>query len=154
GLALSANNNSAVATASFDNVSITLPPPGYTLSASPANVSVAQGANITSTISVVPRNGFNGSVSLSASGLPSGVTAAFSPTSTANTSTLTLTASGTAPIGTTSVTITGTAGLLTSSTTISLIVNSVGSFTLSASPSNLSVLQAANGTSTITVTPQ
>src|SRR5260370_31887483 len=35
GLAVSANNNSTLATASFDNVSIILPPPNYTLSASP-----------------------------------------------------------------------------------------------------------------------
>src|SRR6266852_5018942 len=127
------------------------PAPGFALSTLPSSLTITQGGSGTSTITVVPRNGFNGSVGLSASGLPSGITASFNPTSTANTSTLTLTASGTASIGTTNVTITGTAGQLTSTTTVSLTVNSVGTFTLSASPNNLSVFQAASGASTITV---
>jgi len=89
----------------------------YTLSASPSSLTVTQGSNGTSTITVNPTGGFTGSVALSASGLPSGVTAAFSPTSTTTTSTLTLTASstattGTATTGTATVTVTGTSGTL------------------------------------------
>src|SRR6185312_12088083 len=51
--------------------------PDYTLSASPASLTVTQGTAGTSTITVNPVNGFTGSVSLSASGLPAGVTASF-----------------------------------------------------------------------------
>ena len=130
------------------------PSPGFLLSTSPSGVTVTQGGSATSTISVVPRNGFSGSVSLSASGLPSGVTASFNPSSTTNTSTVTFTASGAATVGTSNVTITGTAGALTATTTVSLTVNPVGTFTLSASSSNVSVSEGGNGTSTITVTPQ
>ena len=122
GLAVSANNNSVVATASFDNVSITQPPPSYTLSASPPGVTVGPGSSGASTITVIPRNGFSGSVNLSASGLPSGVTASFNPASTGSTSALTLTASANATVGTSNVTITGTSGSLTSSTTISVTI--------------------------------
>jgi bacterial leucyl aminopeptidase len=67
---------------------------------------------------------------LTASGLPSGVTAAFSPnpiTPPANssaTSTLTLTVSGTATIGTSTVTVTGTSGSLVHTTPIALTVSS------------------------------
>jgi regulation of enolase protein 1 (concanavalin A-like superfamily) len=88
-------------------------------------LTVTQGATGTSTITVTPQNGFNGSVSLSASGLPSGVTASFNPgstTSATNTSTLTLTASSTATTGTATVTVTGTSGSLTKTTTISLTI--------------------------------
>src|SRR5436309_3311199 len=72
----------------------------FSLSASPASVSVTQGGSTSSTITVNPVNGFNGSVSLSASGLPAGVTASFNPASTTGNSTLTLTASGAATRGT------------------------------------------------------
>src|SRR6266487_2251642 len=130
------------------------PPPSFTLSASPSSLSMTQGASGASTITVTPQNGFNGNVSLSASGLPSGVTASFNPSSTASTSTLTLTASGTAATGTVTVTVTGSSGSLANTTTVSLTVNPQGNFTLSASPSSLSITQGASGASTITVSPQ
>jgi subtilase family serine protease len=123
----------------------------YSLSASPNSVSVAQGAKGNSTITIAPLNGFSGSVSLSATGLPTGVTAAFNPTSTTTTSTLTLTASTTASLGTVTITITGTSGALSHSTTLSLTVTG---FALSASPSSLSLARSGHVASTITVTPQ
>jgi len=45
--------------------------PSYTLAASPASLSVAQGGSGTSTITATGVNGFTGSVTLAASGLPS-----------------------------------------------------------------------------------
>ena len=99
------------------------PTPTFVLSVSPSSLTITQGASGTSTITVTPQNGFNGNVSLSASGLPSGVSASFNPTSTTSMSTLTLTASGTSATGTVTVTITGTSGSLSSPTTISLTVN-------------------------------
>jgi len=129
------------------------PAPSFTLSASPSLVSVVQGGSGSSTISIGPQNGFSGNVSLSASGLPSGVTASFNPASTTSTSTLTLTVSGTAAVGTTSVTIIGTSGGLTQQTQLTLAINPAPSFTLFASPSLLSVAQGSSGSSTISVTP-
>jgi trimeric autotransporter adhesin len=126
--------------------------PSYTLSASPGNFSIAQGGQGTSTITITPVNGFTGSVSFSASGLPNGVTPTFTPNPATSTSTLTLTASATAATGTATVTVTGTSGSLTATTTLTLTVASA-SFTLSATPSSVSVAQASQGTSTITVTP-
>jgi hypothetical protein len=136
-------------------MTLTVNPVGnYTLSASPGSLTVVQGTSGASTITVTPLNGFNSIVGLSASGLPSGVTASFNPTSTASTSTLTLTASSTATTGTVTVTVTGTAGSLTNTTTVSLTVNAPASYTLSASPNSLTMAQGTTGTSTITVTPQ
>src|SRR5205823_1589622 len=99
------------------------PPPDFSLSVSPGSVTVAQGDSGTSTITETDLNGFNGSVTLSASGLPNGVTAAFSPDPTTDTSTLTLTASSAATTGTATATVTGTSGSLTHTTAISLTVN-------------------------------
>lgn len=127
----------------------------FSLSASPSSVTVTQGGSGTSTITITPSNGFTGSVSLSASGLPSGVTAGFSPNPATGTSTVTFTASSSAAPGTMTVTVTGTFGSLTHTTSITLTVNASATpnFSLSASPSSLTVTQGSNATSTITITP-
>ena len=125
----------------------------FTLSDSPGSLSIAQGASGTSTVTVNPANGFSGSVTLAASGLPSGVTASFGTNPATGSSVLTLKASSSATAGSSTVTITGTSGSLTASTTIALTVTSSGtaSFSLSDSPSSLSIAQSASGASTVTV---
>ena len=125
----------------------------FTLSASPSTLSVAEGGNGTSTITVIPGQGFTGTVSLAASGLPTGVTASFNPSSTTTTSTLTLTASASATLGAATVTITGTSGTHTATTTISLAIVTASTFTLSANPVSVTLNPGLAGhTSTITVT--
>jgi subtilase family serine protease len=128
--------------------------PSFTLSDSPSSLTITQGSSGTSTITVTDVNGFTGSVTLAASGLPSGVTATFGTNPTTGTSVLTLTASSTATTGTATVTITGTSGTLTATTTLALTVNSTATpaFSVSASPTSVTVTQGASGTSTITVT--
>ncbi len=126
----------------------------FTLAATPNAVTIAKGgASGTSTVTITPVNGFSGNVSLTTSGLPTGVTASFSPNPATTTSTLTLTASKTAKAGTVTVTIKGTSGSLSATTTISLTVDALGNFKLTASPKTLTVAQGASGTSTITITP-
>jgi hypothetical protein len=129
--------------------------PNFSLSASPSSLTVTQGSSGNSTITVTPSGGFTGSVTLSASGLPTGVTATFGTNPTTGTSVVTFTASSTATTGTKSVTITGTSGTLSHTTSISLTVNATATpnFSLSASPSSLSVTRGSSGNSTITVTP-
>jgi sugar lactone lactonase YvrE/uncharacterized membrane protein len=106
------------------NVTLTVnPAPSFTLGGSPTSLTLAQGASGKTTITVSDKNGFTGSVTLAASGLPSGVTAAFGTNPTTGTSVLTLTASSTAPTGTATVTINGTSGSLTASTTIALTIS-------------------------------
>jgi hypothetical protein len=147
------------------NISLTIngtappPQPGFTLSASPSSLTITQGSNGNSTIAITPAGGFNSSVALSSSGLPSGVTASFSPNPATGSSTLTLAASSSATLGTSNITITGTSGSLTKTTTISLTVSapvppSQPDFLLSASPSNLTVAQGSSTASTIRITPQ
>jgi hypothetical protein len=70
-----------------------------------------------------PSNGFTGNVGLSASGLPKGVTASFSPNPATASSTLTLRASAAAARGTFLVTITGTSAGLTHKATVTLTVH-------------------------------
>ncbi len=100
---------------------------GFTVAPSPASVSVAQGANETSTINITRTGGFSSTVTFSASGLPSGVTASFNPTGTSGNSTvLTLAAASNAAPGTYTVTVTGTYLALSAQTTIALTVTSGG----------------------------
>jgi len=99
------------------------PAPSFTLGASPASLSIGQGVSGKSTITVTGQNGFTGSITLAASGLPSGVTATFATNPTTGSSVLSLTASSTATTGTATVTIKGTSGSLTASTTIALTVS-------------------------------
>ncbi len=130
--------------------------PSFSLSAAPGSISVAQGATSgVVTVTITPKNGFSGSVVLSATGLPSGVTANFNPATATTTSALTFVASATAATGTTTVTVTGTSGSLTASTTVSLTVTGTSSanFTLSAAPSSITIAKGASGRSVVTVTP-
>ena len=137
----------------IDDLTASLGLPAFTLAASQATLSIKQGSSGASTITVGPQNGFSGSVSLAASGLPSGVTTSFSPASTTGASTLTLTASASSVAGTSTITVTGTSGTLSSTAAIALTVTAP-SFTLAAAPASLSVKPGSSGASTITVGPQ
>jgi subtilase family serine protease len=125
--------------------------PDFSLSASVSKLTItAGGVGGTTTIVVTPISGFTGSVGLSAAGQPSGVLASFNPSSTTDSSTLTLTASATAPSGTFSVTITGTSGTLSHTTTISVTVNAPSSITVSSSPNPSFYGQSVTLTATVT----
>jgi hypothetical protein len=100
--------------------------PNFSLSASPSSLSVTQGSSGSSTITVTPSGGFTGSVTLSTSALPAGVTASFGTNPTTGSSVLTFTASSTATTGTSSITITGVSGTLSHTTSISLTIVASG----------------------------
>jgi hypothetical protein len=163
GIALSTGAN--VYTATYTNscggkstqaftITVTSSTGSFSLKPSSSSLSVTQGASGTDTITVTDVSPFSGSVTLAASGLPSGVTAAFATNPATSTSVLTLTASSSAATGSSTVTITGTSGSLSATTTIALTVSaaSAGSFSLKPSASTLTVKQGTSGTDTITVT--
>jgi uncharacterized membrane protein len=107
------------------SVNVTLKLTGnYALSASPSSQSVTAGSSTSYTVSVA-RYGYSTLVSLSASGLPAGTTAAFSPNPANGSSTMTVTTSSSTPPGTYTVTITGTAGSVpvVNTTTVTLVVS-------------------------------
>jgi hypothetical protein len=72
----SGDTNSAVASATY---TINLPAPAFTLAASPTSTTISSGQSATFTLTVTPQNGFNQAVSFSCSGLPSGDTCSFTP---------------------------------------------------------------------------
>jgi uncharacterized membrane protein len=131
------------------NITLGLYAPGFTLSAN--NPSIGQGASGTSSVEVNPQYGFTHTVRLSASGLPAGVTAAFSPNPTTGNTTLTVTANSSVVPGNYNATISGTSGTQTATAAFTLTVNQPG-FTLSANGLNIS--PGTTGTSDVYVSPQ
>jgi F5/8 type C domain-containing protein len=118
----------------------------FSLAASPGSQTVTVGAGTSYTATLTDLSGFSGSVALSATGLPTGASATFNPTSlsgSGSTSTVGITTTSTTPAGTYSVTITGTSGSLQHSTTATLVVTD---FSLAASPGSQTVT-AGSGTS-------
>jgi hypothetical protein len=136
-------------------VTVTAAPQSFTLSPSVSALSIAQGGSGADTITVGDAGCLTGSTTLSASGLPTGVTASFATNPTTSTSVLTLTVASTATAATTDITVTGTSGALSATTTIALTVTtpSKGSFTISSSLSLMSVVVGSTATDTVLVTP-
>ncbi|MFF4370659.1 M28 family peptidase [Streptomyces sp. NPDC001594] len=81
----------------------------FSLTLNPASGSVQQGASVTTTVATSTTTGQAQQVTLSASGLPAGVTASFNPATvqSGQSSTLTLTASSTTAPGPSTVTVKG-----------------------------------------------
>jgi sugar lactone lactonase YvrE len=150
------DNNLNAAEPAYASQNITLSGPGtgsFTLASSASSLTMIQGGSGTSTITVTGQYGFTGSVNLTASGLPSGVTASFSPNPATGASLLTLSAIvGSSEATSQPITITGTSGSLTETTSLLLTVNPGPSFSIGASPSVMNLNQGASGTSTIAVT--
>ena len=96
----------------------------FTISATPASRSVTRGQTTTYTVTVTPLNSFTGTVSLSASGLPSRARASFNPSSiiVSGNSTLTVTTNTRSPRGTSTLTIRGASGSLNHTTTVTLVI--------------------------------
>ena len=73
--------------------------PDFSIDPSPASQTGAPGGSTTYSIVVTPKNGFGGAVTMSVSGLPTGVTGTFAPNPTSTSSTLSITTSASSPIG-------------------------------------------------------
>lgn len=107
--------------------SVSVQPSGsFVLAASPNPQVLVPGASNAIGVSIIRAPGFGSTVALSVSGLPSGVTGTFSPSSTTgNISILTLTATNAVALGSFSITITGRSGRFVSSSTSSTVKTSL-----------------------------
>jgi PGF-pre-PGF domain-containing protein len=119
--------NPAVSSDYTFTTSSPLPPPvpDFSMSVSPTSGSVVQGGSANATVSVSSIAGFTSTVSLSASGLPSGATASFSSSSGTPSfnSTLTIPTSSTTPTGIYTITVTGAGAGTTHACTYTLTVS-------------------------------
>jgi subtilase family serine protease len=127
--------------------------PDFTISASPATLTIAKGSSGTATITVTALNGFTGNVTLSTTSAPTGWAAILSQSTiqTSGQSKLTITAPSNAGIGTYSITVAGKSKSSSHTTTVTVQVSSPD-FSISALPMSLSIRHGSFGTSTISVT--
>ena len=128
----------------------------FTLSASPASLTVATGNQGTSTLTTTVSGGFNNAITLSATGAPTGTTVSFSPNPIAapgaGTSTMTIAVGTSTAVGTYTITVTGSGGGVQHTTTVTLTVVAVPDFALTASSASVTVVVGNQGNSTLTTT--
>ncbi|MEV0459558.1 M28 family peptidase [Catellatospora methionotrophica] len=120
----------AIAYAVWNLTTGTAPANDFSVSLSPTAGSVNPGSAVTATVNTATVSGSAQSVSLSASGAPSGVSVGFSPSSVTSggSSTMTVSTTASAAPGTYTITVTGT-GSVTHSATYTLTVNGTGGCT-------------------------
>ncbi len=98
--------------------------PNFTIA--PTAMSVQQGSNVASPITIATSGGFDSAIALTATGQPTGVTVSFSPATIAapgaGSSTMTVAAASTMANGTYTFSVGGTGGGVTQTTTVSLAV--------------------------------
>lgn len=102
------------------------PPPGdFSISLSPSTLGVKRGKSATTTVTITALAGFTGNVQFGISGLPTGVTAKFAPTSVTGSgnSVLTITVGNSVKQGTYGLTVSGGSGTLSHTTGLSIVVN-------------------------------
>lgn len=135
--------------------------PDFTLTATSTAGSVVAGQSVSTGLTVTALNGFNSTATFSTSALPAGVTASFSPTSVvgSGSATLAFATSSSTVAGTYAVTVTAVAGSLVKSFVYTLTVSAAAtapavspSFSLSASPSSVTVKRGGQASYVVTVT--
>jgi subtilase family serine protease len=110
---------------------LTVLAPSFGLAVPTAALGMQNGQTITAVVGITPQNGFKGTVTLSATGLPAGVTATFSPAtlsgSKAATSVMSIVAAKSAHGGSYGFHVTATGGSMNQTASINLAVNVVPS---------------------------
>lgn len=143
GLLVCSHDNTQFNTSTFDNVSLTTP--DFSVSATPNSQTVTAGGSTNFTASASAINGFSSTITWSVTGLPTGATGNFNPTTIngSGSSTLTVTTSTSTPAGTNTLTVIGTSGSLQHTDTVTLIVKAFGP----APGSNLALNKTATASS-------
>jgi len=131
------------------------PTGSFTISVSPAAVSVVQGGTGQATVTLTRVDGFAGTVNFTVQGAPTGVTGSVSGggAGTVSTGTVTITVGAAVPVGTYNLTLRAAASGMTDRTAaFALTVTPSGGFTLATTLPTLSVAQGAGGNATVTLT--
>ena len=131
------------------------PTPTFTLAATPATVSAAQGGTATTTLAGASGGGFGGTVAFTATSATPGLTATFAPASASGATfqtTATIAVANTVAPGNYSIRLTGTSGTLVRNVDVPVTVTAAPAVTLAVAPTTLSVGRTQSGTAQVTIT--
>ena len=131
--------------------------PDFMIAASYQSLNIQPGKSDTATITIIPNNGFAGTVTLSTSVSPSGPKATMSSSNISTgsgTSTLTIDVANDVAAGSYTVTVQASNGHLAHSKSIIVTVTNTQDVTVTVDVSSLSFTTGPSGTTTITVAPQ
>jgi hypothetical protein len=148
----------AIAEFSGIGVSLNTSPANFSLSATTFSPStVTAGSSSSATISLISNFGFNQTVTLVCSGLPSGATCAFNPTSVQGgtaTSLLTISTAGNTAAGTYPMEVQASAGTLTHQVALTLVVQAAPDFAITGPPTaSQSVSAGQSAIFSVSLTP-
>lgn len=127
--------------------------PDFTLHANKSVLSLTNGNNARLSVKTKAVGGFHAPVTVSVSGVPSGVTVttAPNPVSPPGPAVLTFTASQSVTSGNYPLTVTGTSGVLHDSVNVHLVISAPAAFTMTLTPSSQNVVDGSAGDYTLTV---
>jgi len=129
----------------------------FSLSTGPASQAVDAGSSAAYSATVTPGTGFTGIVTFGVTGLPTGATASFAPSSVTGSGATTLTVSTIAatPPGSYPLRITATSGPVAHSFDVTLVVNVVvvGDFTITATPATRTIQSGNSTTYSVAIAP-
>jgi len=131
-------------------VTVTVVLPKFTLTPSTTAITISRPNSESSIIAIGATGGFTGTVALTASNLPAGLTAAFSTSSATAGIVFTATASSAAAAGVYPIAINGVSGSLIASTVVTVTVV-IPTFTLTPSAAAVTISRPGTATSTIAV---
>ncbi|GGN32544.1 Zn-dependent metalloprotease [Actinoplanes campanulatus] len=125
----------------------------FSVTVSPTSASVNPGSSATATVSTAVTSGSAQTVTFSASGLPTGATASFSPASVTagGTSTVTIATTTATPAGTYTVTLSGAGASATRTASFTLTVNGAGGSCSGTNATDVTIPDNTTVTSTIAI---
>jgi len=128
------------------------PAADYTLTLAPVAVTIVQGANGPTTVTLT-RTNFTGAVTLNLGNAPAGITGWFTPAApTETSSTLTVSVGAAVAPGVYNLTVTGTGTAGDRSTPLTLAVSAAPDYALSLDPAELTIRRGASSSTTVTIT--
>lgn len=143
----------------IETLPFTVVDPGFTITLSPAAVTLAPSGSASVTATVVPTFNYGGAVTLAIAGLPAGVTSSITPAGGGTSFTIALAAGPGAAGGTTTATITGSgpctgcsSPAATASTPLGITVTGPGFTIASLTPATVLLPRGGSATVTATVT--
>ncbi|MBI4258132.1 MAG: hypothetical protein HY619_04180, partial [Thaumarchaeota archaeon] len=127
--------------------------PDFTLNVSPKTVALQQGSTGSVSVSLQPLNGYSKTVTLSASGFPSGISYSFNPLSAIPpfSSILSISVGSTAQTGTYTIEIIGSDGSLIHQDSFALQISAQPDFTIAVAPGSFTLERGTSRTASVTI---